>query len=136
MTTSPLEDLGRKIRDARALQRYDVKAAAAAAGIARDTWVKIEKGESVQDTKRAAALQLLGLDWNGEPVGGQREDRGYVAAPGQLVEPGISNEDLMREILRSRAESDQIEASVRALSERVERLESTAKFVDGPGGED
>lgn len=65
-------------------------------------------------------------------VGGDAQDarRGtedHVNAPGETVESGITNEDLLREIVRSRAEFDQIRAEVRddieSLSQRVARLE-------------
>lgn len=60
-----------------------------------------------------------------EIVGGGTQDGGqYVeSSTGKLVESGVTNEDLLREILRSRAESDQIRAEVRDLSQRVARLE-------------
>lgn len=65
----------------------------------------------------------IGLD---RSVGGDAhdaDDRSYVSAPGERVEQRITNEDLLREILRSRAEYDQIRAAVRDLSGRVDRLE-------------
>lgn len=116
VNSSPLQALGGKIRAARIDQRYDVKAAASAAGIARDTWKKIENGESVHDTKRAAALQLLGLDWDGEPVGPPAQDAGYVASPGERKPAGVSDEEVLREIRAMRDD-------VRELSERVARIE-------------
>ncbi|WP_370246942.1 hypothetical protein [Nocardioides sp.] len=69
-----------------------------------------------------------------DSVGGDQQTPGYVAAPGTRVEGGVTNEDLLREILRGRAEYDQLRAEVRddrqdlrseirALSERVARLE-------------
>lgn len=65
--------LGRKIAQERARQRYTVKSAAAAAGIARDTWKRIEMGVGVHDTSRVAALELLGLREDGSPAGASRE---------------------------------------------------------------
>lgn len=54
----------------------------------------------------------------------------YVEAPGGRVESGVSNEDLLREIVRSRRDTDQIQAEQReqrllleSLSSRVEKLE-------------
>jgi transcriptional regulator with XRE-family HTH domain len=55
------EDLGRRIRAARLAQAMTVKAAAAQARISRDTWNKVELGESVQDAKLQAALDAVGL---------------------------------------------------------------------------
>ena len=60
-------------------------------------------------------------------VGGGTQDDGgqddYVKAPGASVDSDITNADLLREILRSRAEYDQLRAEVRDVSERVARLE-------------
>lgn len=61
-------------------------------------------------------------------VGGDTQDDGrsadaYVKAPGATVDSDITNADLLREILRSRAEYDQLRAEVRDVSERVARLE-------------
>lgn len=61
-------------------------------------------------------------------VGGDAQNAGrgtedHVNAPGDTVEAGITNEDLLREIVRSRAEFDQIRAEVASVSERVARLE-------------
>lgn len=113
VTPTPLEDLGAKIKAARIAQRYDVRGAASAAQIARDTWKKIENGESVHDTKRAAATQLLGLDWNGEPIGGE--------APAKVAPTEASNVDslVLREVQAMRAEQA-------ALVDRVTRLEQVA----------
>lgn len=47
----------------------------------------------------------------------------YVESPGGVVDSRITNEDLYREIMRSRAEYDQIRAEVRDLSERLGRVE-------------
>lgn len=55
--------------------------------------------------------------------GGTQDAEQFVESPGGSVESRITNEDLFREILRSRAEYDQIRAEVRELSERVARVE-------------
>lgn len=52
-----------------------------------------------------------------------RSDIEFVEAVGAKVESGITNEDLLREILRSRAEYDQLRAEVRDLSGRMDRIE-------------
>lgn len=117
MDTDPWVELGRKIKAARIDQRYDVKAAAKAAGIARDTWKKVEAGESAQDTKRAAVLQFLGLDWNGEPVGGPTHDSEYVASPGERQESGMADDQVLREI---RAMRDDTNRQLAELSKRLE----------------
>lgn len=52
-----------------------------------------------------------------------RSNDAYVQAPGASVDSDITNADLLREILRSRAEYDQLRAEVRDVSERVARLE-------------
>ena len=80
------KELGALIRVERERQRYSLKAAADAADISRDTWRKIEAGESVHDTKRRAALDLLGLDDDGRTVGTSADDPGYVSSPGDRVE--------------------------------------------------
>lgn len=67
---------------------------------------------------------------SGDPQDADRSEDDYVKAPGATVESDITNADLMREILRSRAEYDQLRAEVRDVksdvrdvSERVARLE-------------
>lgn len=56
-------------------------------------------------------------------VGGPDHDATYVSSPGARAEAGITNEDLLREILRSRSDYDQLRAEVRSVSERVDKLE-------------
>ncbi len=56
------KELGDAIRAARLAAGLSVVQAAKRAGVARDTWKRIETGESVQDTKRQRAIDLLGLD--------------------------------------------------------------------------
>lgn len=127
MTSEPAE-LGQRVRAARLAKKWTVEQAARKAEISRVTWARVEEGLGVQDVKRAAVLQALGLDWSGASVGAATQDAvrvedDFVSAAGDTVEAGITNEDLLREILRSRAEYDQIRAEVRDLSGRVERLE-------------
>lgn len=59
----------------------------------------------------------------GSGEGAASSDTEFVESPGVKVDAGITNEDLLREILRSRAEYDQLRAEVRDLSGRVERIE-------------
>lgn len=67
-------------------------------------------------------------------VGGVSQDAsGYVKAPGELVESGVSNEDLLREILRSRAEFDQIRAEQRELRRDVSELSARLEKVEQQG---
>ncbi len=115
-------------------QRYSVSAAASASGMSRDTWKKIESGRPVQDTNLAAALELLSLDEAGDPIVGgasQDADQFVESLTGERVVGGVSNEDLLREILRSRAESDQIRAAVGDLDSRLIIVETTAKSTRG-----
>ena len=56
-----MKELGDRIRTERIAQGYTVKSAAEGSGLARDTWRKIEAGESVQDLKRHTAMAFLGL---------------------------------------------------------------------------
>lgn len=60
-TMETMKDLGERIRAKRIAAKHSVKSAAKDSGIARDTWRKIELGESVQDTKRHIAMQFLGM---------------------------------------------------------------------------
>lgn len=59
MTTN--EEIGERIRDARLTAGLSVVQAAKRANVARDTWSKIEAGESVLDVKRRAAMDSLGV---------------------------------------------------------------------------
>jgi len=111
------QEIGERIRAERIRQRFNVKRAAAEAGISRDTWVKVEAGASVHDTKRQAALDLLKLDADGVPI---KEEPTYVSGPGERVEGGGSDDEVLRAI---RA----MHEDIRTLSERVARLEE-----DGP----
>lgn len=114
-----------------------------AGGPSNTTLTEIENGRLEILTPATARKLDKGLQWQpgsamnvwrtgGPPtalpgtVGGPTQDASetdYVEAPGAKVEAGITNEDLLREILRSRAEYDQIRAEVRELSGRVGRLE-------------
>lgn len=150
MTEDPRIVLGKKVRAARLGQRYDVKAAANAAGIARDTWVKIEAGDSVQDTKRAAATAFLGLDLNGDParggrgdlslsghVGPQEQDAKYVASPGERVEAGDTEDAVLRAINAMRADVEKLARlpeAVADLARRMEKIERSSQSVDGTSG--
>lgn len=125
------EEVGERITAARLRHRYSVQAAAAASGISRDTWRKIEAGRSVHDTKRQAALDLLGLNVDGLTVGAPTQDAspGYVSAPGERVE-GDSEDKVLGAIEQMRrdvlAMGERLEANDRALSERLDRLEGGA----------
>jgi hypothetical protein len=124
-----LEELGGRVRAARLDQRWDVKGAAGAAGVARDTWKRVEEGLSVRDTSRAKVLAFLGLDDRGFPlpVGGAAEDADYVAAPGERVEPGTHDDQVLTELRAMRED-------INALSRRVARIESNPEPVGGADG--
>lgn len=113
-------------------------------GPSNTTLTNIENGRQERLSNTTARRLDKGLMWmpgsamgiwtKAEPpepiktVGGDPQDAGgakeaHVNAPGGRVEAGITNEDLLREILRSRAEYDQVRAEQRELSERVARLE-------------
>jgi hypothetical protein len=106
------------------------KKAYEAARVNPATWDRAVKGLSIKPHSLRAIIANLWPESDGDwrhvsAVGGGTQDAGqYVeSSTGRLVESGVTNEDLLREILRSRAESDQIRADVRNLSERVARLE-------------
>lgn len=56
-----MKELGERIKAERVAQGLSMKTAAEGAGLARDTWRKIEDGGSVHDTKRHAAMKYLGI---------------------------------------------------------------------------
>lgn len=135
--TDSLKELGKRVAAARIRQRYGVKAAAEAANISRDTWTKIEKGQSVHDVKRAAALELLGLDDRGEPVvGGGTEDDDHVAAgSGDLVDQDVSNAEVLAEVRGMRRDLNELREDHNALSRRVAGLESRPEPMGGADGQ-
>lgn len=127
--SDPLQSLGEKVKAERIRQRYGVKNAALAAGIARDTWKRIEDGKGVHDTSRQAALALLGLDWWGEPVGGGDQDRDYVASPGATEVPGVTDAEVLQELR-------DMQRRLEELSERLaNHARERAEPVGGTGGE-
>jgi len=111
------------------------KAAYTAARLNPGTWDRLEAGQSIREDRLASAVQTLwpdtGGDWRKIPdVGGDSHDASYVDSPGETMEAGISNADLMRELLRQRAEYDQLRAGqndlragFESLSKRVAQLE-------------
>lgn len=106
----------------------------------------LRKIEDAAKWKRGSARALFESGAEPVPVGGGDQDVTYVSAPGSRVEGGITPEDLMREIVRSRSEYDQqlaalreelrreLRDAVQPLSERVARIEGGTEPVDGPGG--
>lgn len=135
-------DLGRRVATRRIALRWSVQAAAREAGIARDTWRKIEAGESVQDTKRAIVLDVLGLDGHGHP-------RAEEAAPPPGDDPGTAlpprlDEATLGELLdelaarRARpgarlADLDEGRASRRRRLQADAAPVDRAAYDDGPG---
>jgi len=84
-------DLGRRVAARRVALRWSVQAAARQAGIARDTWRKVEAGESVQDTKRATVLDVLGLDEHGHVRPGATGTTGTTGTdPGDQPVPALA----------------------------------------------
>ena len=96
------KEIGERIRTARLDQGLGVKNAAEKAGVARDTWYRIEGGESVHDAKRHAALRFFGLDADGLPSG-----ESPVTA--ENLDPRLNN----------------IERQIDQLWQRIEQLERT-----------
>ncbi len=129
------KELGQRVKAERKRLRYSAAGAARDAGMARDTWNKIERGQSVQDHNLEAALRLLGLDERGDHVGGDEQDaQQYVESlTGERVPSGVTNEDLLREIVRSRAEADQIRATVTDIDGRLEALSTRVAKLEEPG---
>lgn len=130
-----MKDLGEKIKAERIRQRFSLKGAAKAASMARDTWKKVELGQSVHDTSRSAALELLGLDWSGEPVGPDTQDVPYVASPGERVEPRESDNAVLRAINAMRADVEKLvglPAAVADLGRRLEAVERRTESLDSP----
>lgn len=103
------------------------RAAYNAAGVNAATWDKAENAESIRGDRLTSIVKALWPETRGDwtrVVSGDVQDRGYVASPGEtLTEGRITNADLMAELLRQRAEYDQLRAEVRTVSERVARLE-------------
>lgn len=57
-------ELAARVAEARQARRWSVETAARAAGINRVTWKRIENGLSVQDVKRRAVEDALGINGN------------------------------------------------------------------------
>ena len=112
-----LRQLGARVQAARVDKRWSVETAARRAEISRTTWKRVEDGDGVQDVKRAAVLDVLGLDSQGLPLSAPTpEATPFVPAPGE-TRPGSTGDD---EVLRAiRAMQDDI----RTMSDRLARLE-------------
>lgn len=108
-----LEELGRRVKAARLRRGWSKERAAREADISAITWKRVEDGLGVQDAKRAAILDTLGLDDRGETY--EEAVGPYVAAVGTAVEQD-SPDDV------ARAMRDMAEA-IREMSERLDRLE-------------
>lgn len=92
-----------KVAAERARQRYTVKAAAEAAGVARDTWKRVEDGLGVNDVSRAKVLDFLGLDDRGDPgVSAPAQDQPHAGSDFLYSRPpGISDVEWERITARS-----------------------------------
>lgn len=66
-------------------------------------------------------------DWTVSDVGGLTEDADYVAAPGERVEPGTHDDQVLTELRAMRED-------INALSRRVARIESNPEPVGGADG--
>lgn len=110
------------------------KAAAGEIALAKPrepTWSKIDEAAGWE---RGSARRV----WDGgDPtpiVSGTPQDAPrYVEAPGERVQSGVGNEDLLREILRVRAESDQIRAEQREQRVLLESLSHRVEALEEPG---
>lgn len=110
-----MKELGERIKTERIAQGYSVKTAAGKAGIARDTWRKIEAGGSAQDTKRHKAMQLLGIsDQNAEwGTVGRLED--HAADPAEMIDLNL----MFSQAVRFAATVGMVVPEVRDEAERV-----------------
>jgi transcriptional regulator with XRE-family HTH domain len=121
-----LVDLGARVTAARIAKRWSVETAARQAEISRTTWNRVESGLGVQDVKRAAVLDVLGLDSQGRPVETHvRHDSSYVTAPGETSSVREGDDEVLRAI-RSMQED------IRIMSERLARLEQQVPPPAGP----
>lgn len=110
-----MRELGERIKTERIAQGYSVKTAAEKSGIARDTWRKIEAGGSVHDTKRHAAMELLGIsDANAEwGTVGRLED--HAADPAEMMDLNL----MFSQAVRFTATVGMVVPEVRDEAERV-----------------
>lgn len=121
-------DLGRRVAARRVALRWSVQGAARRAGIARDTWRKIEAGESVQDTKRAIVLDVLGLDGHGHVRSGPADgvpDGDRPSLPPRLDEATL--DELLDELAARRTRLPDLDEAREA---RRRRLRDDAGPVD------
>jgi transcriptional regulator with XRE-family HTH domain len=102
-----IKALGERVKAARLAAGLSVVQAAKRSGLARDTWKKIEAGESVQDAKRQVALDTLGLTAD--------------------FEPALSDDDVAARLAN-------LDRQVDALWRRVEQLEQGERDEDGEEG--
>lgn len=102
-----IKALGERVKAARLAAGLSVVQAAKRSGLARDTWKKIEAGESVQDAKRQVALDTLGLTAD--------------------LEPAPSDDDVAARLAN-------LDRQVDALWRRVEQLEQLERDEDGEEG--
>lgn len=93
------EQVGARIRAARLAAGLGVKNAAEQAGVARDTWYRIESGKPGQDTKRHAALSFFGLDADGLPL-----EEGAEPVTADTLDARLANLDRQVDALWKRIE--------------------------------
>jgi hypothetical protein len=137
------DEARRRVRVAAARQMgllgFNIQDLMAAAKLDRKTVTSFLNGQRWPHLPTLKKLEE-GLEWpagsiatmlEGAPapvVGGDLEDRGYVAAPGDLVDQDVSNAELLAELRAVRED-------VNALSRRVARIESGPEPVGGADGE-
>lgn len=108
-----LAELGRRVKTARLKRGWSKEQAAREAQISAITWKRVEDGLSVQDAKRQAVLNCLGLDDRGETW--EQAVGPYVAAPSDDA-PEVNTADVL-------AAMREMTSAIREMSERIERLE-------------
>ncbi len=113
-----LRQLGSRVQAARVDRRWSVETAARRAEISRTTWKRVEDGDGVQDVKRAAVLDVLGLDSQGLPLNPATtsQQTPFVPAPGE-PRPGSNSDDEVLRAIRAMQED------IRTMSDRLARLE-------------
>lgn len=73
---------------------------------------------------QSGSIHQIGRGADPETVGAPIQDPpAYVAAPGATKEGGLLENEVLRQLIAMRGQFDQMQAELRTLSERVERLE-------------
>jgi hypothetical protein len=142
MTTKD-EDRGRvrlAVQAEMAARGWNVQDLMTASRLDRKTITTFLEGERWPQTKTLGAIEKAVGWWPGSisamlaghsapPVGGATQDADYVAAPGERVEPGAHDDEVLAELRAMRED-------INALSRRVARVESGTEPLGGTGGEE